>query len=270
MRKNIKFFVLKLFFLFLIFTSNANSKSPPPGTISSADASKINVLLMLADGRHWDQERNESYMNGGRREHACSILFNHGSYNRGADIVFHNDHVFMSSQSHGFPDDSWEYNYSNRDGVNTIREKFKYPQHIWKGFRGITKHKIGDECTLDKNWAYDGQYSSFDMFKNESYASPREMFRALDPYTWRDGEPICVGYWQDRSQEFRIYKVKTKNNKTRLFAISRDSLCEFDLNTGKMTPITDFYGNQGRHPYAFSCVLRGKTGNNCRKNDLVF
>lgn len=270
MRKKIKFFVLKLFFISLIFTSNANSKSPPPGTISSADASKINVLLMLADGRHWDQERNESYMNGGRREHACSILFNHGSYNRGADIVFHNDHVFMSSQSHGFPDDSWEYNYSNRDGVNTIREKFKYPQHIWKGFRGITKHKIGDECTLDKNWAYDGQYSSFDMFKNESYASPREMFRALDPYTWRDGEPICVGYWQDRSQEFRIYKVKTKNNKTRLFAISRDSLCEFDLNTGKMTPITDFYGNQGRHPYAFSCVLRGKTGNNCRKNDLVF
>ena len=47
MRKNIKFFVLKLFFLSLIFTSNANSKSPPPGTISSADASKINVLLML-------------------------------------------------------------------------------------------------------------------------------------------------------------------------------------------------------------------------------
>ena len=47
MRKNIKFFVLKLFFLSLIFTSNANSKSPPPGTISSADASKINVLLMF-------------------------------------------------------------------------------------------------------------------------------------------------------------------------------------------------------------------------------
>ena len=56
--KKIKFFVLKLFFISLIFTSNANSKSPPPGTISSADASKINVLLMLADGRHWDQERN--------------------------------------------------------------------------------------------------------------------------------------------------------------------------------------------------------------------
>ena len=50
MRKNIKFFVLKLFFLSLIFTSNANSKSPPPGTISSADASKINVLLMLSEG----------------------------------------------------------------------------------------------------------------------------------------------------------------------------------------------------------------------------
>ena len=83
MRKNIKFFVLKLFFLSLIFTSNANSKSPPPGTISSADASKINVLLMLSEGRHWNQERRDGlYLNGGRREHACSILFNWDGYHR--------------------------------------------------------------------------------------------------------------------------------------------------------------------------------------------
>ncbi|MDA9752481.1 PilC/PilY family type IV pilus protein [Candidatus Pelagibacter sp.] len=272
MRKNIKFFVLKLFFLSLIFTSNANSKSPPPGTISSADASKINVLLMLSDGRHWDQERKGSYMNGGRREHACSILFNSGYYTLGAEMVFHNDHVFMSSDSHGFPDDTWEEKISNKDGVNTIREKLKYPQHIWKGFRGITKHKIGDECTLDKSWAYDGQYSSFDIFKNGSYASPREMFKDLDPYKKnRDGEPICVGYWQDQSQIFRIFKVKTKNNKTRLFALSAsDQLCELDLNTGKMTPITNILNSNGWHPYSFSCVLRGKTGNNCRINDLVF
>ena len=272
MRKNIKFFVLKLFFLSLIFTSNANSKSPPPGTISSADASKINVLLMLSEGRHWNQERRDGlYLNGGRREHACSILFNWDGYHRGNDIVFHNDHVFMASDNHGFPDGIWEGNSSNRDGVNTIREKLKYPQHIWKGFRGITKHKIGDECTLDKSWAYDGQYSSFDIFKNGSYASPREMFKALDPHNHRwDKHTVCVGNWQDAYQKYKLFKVKTKNNKTRLFAILKNRLCEFDLNTGKMTPITHFYGRNGWDPMSFSCVLRGKWGRDCRNNDLVF
>ena len=270
--KNIKIFLIKIFLLFILFPTTAISKSPPPGTISSADASKINVLLMLSEGRHWNQERRDHlYSNGGRREHACSILFNWDGYHRGNDIVFHNDHVFMASDLHGFPDDIWEGSMSNRDGVNTIREKFKYPQHIWKGFRGITKHKIGDECTLDKSWAYDGQYSSFDIFKNGGYASPRDMFKALDPLNHRwDKDTVCVGNWQDDYQKYKLFKLKTKNNKTRLFAILRNRLCEFDLNTGKMTPITHFYGRSGWDPMAFSCVLRGKSRNDCRKNDLVF
>ena len=136
-----------------------NKKKPVTCIIGGSKVStKINVLLMLSEGRHWNQERRDGlYLNGGRREHACSILFNWDGYNEGHDIVFHNDHVFMASDNHGFPDGTWEGNSSNRDGVNTIREKLKYPQHIWKGFRGITKHKIGDECTLDKSWAYDGQ-----------------------------------------------------------------------------------------------------------------
>ena len=97
------------------------------------------------------------------------------------------------------------------------------------------------------------------------------MFKALDPLNHRwDKHTVCVGYWQDEYQKYKLFKVKTKNNKTRLFAILDNRLCEFDLNTGKMTPITHFYGKSGWDPMSFSCVLRAKWGRDCRNNDLVF
>ena len=182
MRKNIKFFVLKLFFLSLIFTSNANSKSPPPGTVTSADASKINVLLMLGEGMHWDTRGRSYYSNGGRKEISCSIQFDyHREFHQSRYMLFHNNHVFMSSRQHKWPD--WfekggppgsSTNWGSKNGPRKFFEP-ENEKYLWKGFRGVTKHKIGDECEVDKTWAYDGQFSGYDVFKNRSENSKSKL-----------------------------------------------------------------------------------------------
>ena len=268
MRKNIKFFVLKLFFLSLIFTSNANSKSPPPGTVTSADASKINVLLMLGEGMHWDTRGRSYYSNGGREEISCSIQFDyHREFHQSRYMLFHNNHVFMSSRQHKWPD--WfekggppgsSTNWGSKNGPRKFFEP-ENEKYLWKGFRGVTKHKIGDECEVDKTWAYDGQFSGYDVFKNRSERNSREMFRALNPKeSTRDTDnhgAICYGIYQEELTTYNIYKVKTKN-KNRFFMVDhyRGMICEINPDTGAVTPIarTDFRA-QGMRNWSISRLV---------------
>ena len=257
MRKKIKFFVLKLFFLSLILTSNANSKSPPPGTISSADASKINVLLMLGEGMHWDTKGQSPYSNGGREEISCSIQFD-SQYGDPPNpyMLFHNNHVFMSSRQHKWPD--WFEGYGT-PGPRTFFEP-EHEKYLWKGFRGITKHKIGDECEVDKTWAYDGQFSGYDVFKNRSERNSREMFRALNPKeSTRDTDnhgAICYGHYQREHTTYKIYKVKTKN-KNRFFIVhDYGMICEINPDTGAVTPIARTDGRaQGLRNWSISRLV---------------
>ena len=268
MRKNIKFFVLKLFFLSLIFTSNANSKSPPPGTVTSADASKINVLLMLGEGMHWDTIGGSFYSNGGREAMSCSIQFDYQrEYHQSRHMLFHNNHVFMSSRQHKWPDwfervggtpgsnSSWGWNNGPRKHFEPENEKY-----LWKGFRGITKHKIGDECEVDKTWAYDGQFSGYDVLKNRSEKNSREMFRALNPKeSDRDTDnhgAICYGIYQAATTTYNIYKVKTKN-KNRFFIVhDRGMICEINPDTGEVTPIARTDGRaQGLRNWSISRLV---------------
>ena len=268
MRKNIKFFVLKLFFLSLIFTSNANSKSPPPGTVTSADASKINVLLMLGEGMHWDTRGRSYYSNGGREEISCSIQFDyHREFHQSRYMLFHNNHVFMSSRQHKWPD--WfekggPPNSSTTWGSKNGPRKFFEPEnekYLWKGFRGVTKHKIGDECEVDKTWAYDGQFSGYDVFKNRSERNSREMFRALNPKeSTRDTDnhgAICYGIYQEEITTYNIYKVKTKN-KNRFFMVDhyRGMICEINPDTGAVTQIARTDGRaQGLRNWSISRLV---------------
>ena len=65
---------------------------------------------------------------------------------------------------------------------------------------------------VDKTWAYDGQFSGYDVFKNRS-EEIQEMFRALNPKDTRDTDnhgAICYGTYQGQTT-YNIYKVKTKN-----------------------------------------------------------
>ncbi len=268
MRKNIKFFVLKLFFLSLIFTSNANSKSPPPGTVTSADASKINVLLMLGEGMHWDTRGRSYYSNGGREEISCSIQFDyHREFHQSRYMLFHNNHVFMSSRQHKWPD--WFEKGGPPDSSTTWGSKngprkFFEPEnekYLWKGFRGVTKHKIGDECEVDKTWAYDGQFSGYDVFKNRSERNSREMFRALNPKeSTRDTDnhgAICYGTYQAEQTTYNIYKVKTKN-KYRFFMVDdyRQMICEINPDTGAVTQIARTDGRaQGLRNWSISRLV---------------
>ena len=268
MRKNIKFFVLKLFFLSLIFTSNANSKSPPPGTVTSADASKINVLLMLGEGMHWDTIGGSFYSNGGREAMSCSIQFDYQrEHHQSRHMLFHNNHVFMSSRQHKWPDwfesvggtpgsnSSWGWNNGPRKHFEPENEKY-----LWKGFRGITKHKIGDECEVDKTWAYDGQFSGYDVLKNRSEKNSQEMFRALNPKeSDRDTDnhgAICYGIYQAATTTYNIYKVKTKN-KNRFFIVhDRGMICEINPDTGEVTPIARTDGRaQGLRNWSISRLV---------------
>ncbi len=268
MRKNIKFFVLKLFFLSLIFTSNANSKSPPPGTVTSADASKINVLLMLGEGMHWDTIGGSFYSNGGREAMSCSIQFDYQrEHHQSRHMLFHNNHVFMSSRQHKWPDwfervggtpgsnSSWGWNNGPRKHFEPENEKY-----LWKGFRGITKHKIGDECEVDKTWAYDGQFSGYDVLKNRSEKNSQEMFRALNPKeSGRDTDnhgAICYGIYQAATTTYNIYKVKTKN-KNRFFIVhDRGMICEINPDTGEVTPIARTDGRaQGLRNWSISRLV---------------
>ena len=63
------------------------------------------VLLMLGEGMHWDTRGRSYYSNGGREEISCSIQFDyHREFHQSRYMLFHNNHVFMSSRQHKWPD----------------------------------------------------------------------------------------------------------------------------------------------------------------------
>ena len=166
---------------------------------------------------HWDTIGGSFYSNGGREAMSCSIQFDYQrEHHQSRHMLFHNNHVFMSSRQHKWPDwfesvggtpgsnSSWGWNNGPRKHFEPENEKY-----LWKGFRGITKHKIGDECEVDKTWAYDGQFSGYDVLKNRSEKNSREMFRALNPKeSDRDTDnhgAICYGIYQAATTTYNIY-----------------------------------------------------------------